>query len=199
MDWVILAGALSFGVILGWMAYVVFAAQSNLRIFTAIVGIFGGAVVAGIFQAIAGTKSALPREVWFYPVGLLVGIAITASIRGYQTSGERREQQRERERIEREQQREQERTEKEQQRERDRVESLRQREMIKDAIVVHMTSKRDYQSRIPMITFDTLRTEMGKENEWTDDFLGQLILEYHNIFYNVTEHGRRGIALISSR
>ena len=52
------------------------------RSFTAIVGVFGGAVVAGIFQAIAGTKAALPREVWFYPVGLLAGVLASATIDG---------------------------------------------------------------------------------------------------------------------
>src|SRR5271165_3837377 len=80
MDWVIIAGALSLGVILGWMGYIVFVSQSNIKTLIAIVGLFGGAVVVGIFQAIAGTKAALPREVWFYPVGLLAGIAFAAAI-----------------------------------------------------------------------------------------------------------------------
>jgi glucose-6-phosphate-specific signal transduction histidine kinase len=92
MDWVVVSGVVSLGGIFGWMAYVVFVGRSGIRSFTAIVSVLGGAVVAGIFQAIAGTKAAFPREVWFYPVGLLAGVVVSAAIDEFRRMRKRQSQ-----------------------------------------------------------------------------------------------------------
>ena len=54
MDWVIASGVLSLGVAIGWMGYVVFTKESNLKALTVIVGVFGGAVVAGNLSGYRG-------------------------------------------------------------------------------------------------------------------------------------------------
>src|SRR5712691_9928642 len=128
MDWVIVAGVTSLGAILGWMGYVAFVGQSNIKGFTAIVAVFGGAAVAGIFQAIAGTKAALPREVWFYPVGLLAGVVVSAGIAGYRRKQEARARDAQRAREQEALQREQEREEKIQESARARKEQFKTQE-----------------------------------------------------------------------
>jgi|SRR5271166_1336549 len=170
MDWVIIAGALSLGVILGWMGYIVFVSQSNIKTLIAIVGLFGGAVVVGIFQAIAGTKAALPREVWFYPVGLLAGIAFAAAIAaitsvvtslvyGFYLT----------------------------------------REQVKNLIVAHIKNKLDGDQHITMIASDTLRTDLGLPG-LTDAFVDEIVLHYPNeLCHRTLPLNRRGVGLVDEQ
>lgn len=80
LDLLITAAAISLGLILGWMVYRTFTRQQalNAKALGAIVSIMVGAGVLGIFQAIAGKQSGLPRELYWYPIGLLVGMFLTA-------------------------------------------------------------------------------------------------------------------------
>jgi hypothetical protein len=175
MDWVIVAGVLSLGIILGWMGYVVFTKQSNLKAFIAIVGLFSGAVVAGIFQAIAGTKAALPREVWIYPVGLLAGIGfafaseiVSVWFLGFFAGRE--------------------------------SESIEQRERTKNLIVAHIKNKLDDNGQhVNMIAFDTLRTDLGRPN-LTDHIVGEIIAHYSNVLCHRTLiPNRRGVGLVDEQ
>jgi hypothetical protein len=92
MDWVIAVGAAALGGILGRIGWEAFERRSTTftaKAASAVVSVMVGPAVAGIFQAIAGTKSALPREVWFYPVGLLFGAVVCSngSVRQARRSG----------------------------------------------------------------------------------------------------------------
>lgn len=187
MDWVIVTGVLSLGAILGWMGYVVFVGQSNLKTFTAIVGVFGGAVVAGIFQALAGTKAALPREVWFYPLGLLMGVAVCASIGGLQKARDRRTQE-----LDQRLQADTIALQK------DREEAIRRREQIKTLIVHHIQNKIGHGQHITMISFDTLRDDLGQP-DLTDDYLGEIIQNYPEVLcHRSLSWGRRGVGLVGA-
>jgi|SRR5580704_16749554 hypothetical protein len=92
MDWVIAVRAAALGGTLGRIGWEAFERRSTTftaKAASAIVSVMVGPAVAGIFQAIAGTKSALPREVWFYPVGLLFGAVVCSngSVRQARRSG----------------------------------------------------------------------------------------------------------------
>jgi hypothetical protein len=80
VDLLIAAAAISLGLILGWMVYRTFTRQQalNAKALGAIVSIMVGAGVLGIFQAIAGKQAGLPRELYWYPIGLLAGMILTA-------------------------------------------------------------------------------------------------------------------------
>ncbi len=73
---------MSLGVVVGWMVYHTFVQQQKLdaKVLASIISVMVGASVIGIFQKIAG-KSSLPREVYLYPVGLLIGVIVTASLK----------------------------------------------------------------------------------------------------------------------
>jgi hypothetical protein len=79
MDWIIVIGVFSLGAMLGWTSYVVFAGQRDIKTLSTIVGIIGGTVVLGFLRAFSGPESILPREVWLYPVGILVGSLLSAA------------------------------------------------------------------------------------------------------------------------
>jgi hypothetical protein len=83
MDYLIAGGAISLGIVVGWMVYHTFVRQAKLdvKFLGSIISVMVGASVIGIFQKIAGNGSGLPREVYLYPVGLLAGIVITATIK----------------------------------------------------------------------------------------------------------------------
>lgn len=83
MDYLIAGGAISLGIVVGWMVYHTFVRQPKLdvKFLGSIISVMVGASVIGIFQKIAGNGSGLPREVYLYPVGLLIGIVITAVIK----------------------------------------------------------------------------------------------------------------------
>jgi len=84
MDYIVALGAVSLGVIVGWMVYHTVRQETlNAKVFGSIVSVRVGAGVIGIFQKVAGDKSSsgLPHEVYLYPVGLLIGIAATATIK----------------------------------------------------------------------------------------------------------------------
>src|SRR6266850_2305480 len=82
MDYVIACGAVSLGIVVGWMVYHTFVRQEKLdaKFLGSIISVMVGASVIGIFQRITG-KSGLPREVYLYPVGLLIGVAVTATLK----------------------------------------------------------------------------------------------------------------------
>jgi len=79
MDWLILSGAVSLGMVVGWVVYVTFTRQQKLdaKVLGAIISVMVGAGVLGIFQKIAGTTTGLPRELYSYRIGLLLGRIFT--------------------------------------------------------------------------------------------------------------------------
>lgn len=94
MNYVIAGGAISLGIVVGWMVYHTFIRQEKLdaKFLGSIVSVMVGASVIGIFQKIAGTNSGLPQEVYLYPVGLLIGVVVTATVRFIHITEERHEQ-----------------------------------------------------------------------------------------------------------
>jgi hypothetical protein len=83
MDYTIAAGAISLGMVVGWMVYRTFIQQATLdvKFLSSLISVMVGAGVIGIFQKISGSSSGLPREVYLYPVGLLAGVAAIPVIR----------------------------------------------------------------------------------------------------------------------
>jgi hypothetical protein len=75
MDWLILAGALALGILLGWMGCATFVQQReiNAKLFGSIISVMGGGVAIVIPKALGGNW---PREWWAYPIGLLVGFCL---------------------------------------------------------------------------------------------------------------------------
>jgi len=80
MTWAIAIGASALGALLGWMGYLVFDGRRDVKTLTGIVGVIAGTVVLGFFRSLAGSgpEATLPPQVWFYPVGLLVGFGLSA-------------------------------------------------------------------------------------------------------------------------
>jgi hypothetical protein len=94
MNYVIAGGAISLGIVVGWMVYHTFVRQEKLdaKFLGSIVSVMVGASVIGIFQKVAGTNSSLPQEVYLYPVGLLIGIVATATVKFIGDAEKRHEQ-----------------------------------------------------------------------------------------------------------
>jgi hypothetical protein len=54
----------------------------DAKVLGSIVSVMVGASVIGIFQKIAGsTSGGLPQELYLYPVGLLIGVVVTAILK----------------------------------------------------------------------------------------------------------------------
>ena len=177
LDEVVVAGVVSLGAILGAMGYVVFTANSNLRTLTTIVSLFGGAVIAGIFQAIAGTKAALPREVWLYPVGLLAGIYFAYLL------PDRKSRQRERDEHERR---------RDEYSERVAARANERDEATKERIVHHIRNKVVNGRHVSVLSFHVLSEDLGIHAEWAK----QIIAKYPSILCHRTlNNGERGIGL----
>ncbi|HWZ98000.1 MAG TPA: hypothetical protein VN025_09580 [Candidatus Dormibacteraeota bacterium] len=83
VNYIIAAGAVSLGIVVGWMAYHTFKRQERLdaKVMGSIISVIAGASVIGIFQKIAGKSSDLPQELYLYPVGLLIGVVVTAIVK----------------------------------------------------------------------------------------------------------------------
>jgi hypothetical protein len=81
-DWIMGIGALSLGVVIGWMAVKTFLSQKVLttKVFGSIVSVLGGGAVLGIFSAL-GRGSPSSHELWLYPVGLLCGVVAPSASR----------------------------------------------------------------------------------------------------------------------
>jgi hypothetical protein len=178
LDSVVAAGVMSLGAILGAMGYAVFTANSNLRTVITIVSLFGGAVIAGIFQTIAGTKAALPREVWLYPVGLLVGIYFAHFV--FLAPKRLRQSQEENAKINEKYQEEQRRKREE------------EAEATKDLLFYHLKNKVVNGRHINMIDFDTLWSDLRIFPETATS----LIARYPSVLCHRTlASGKRGIGL----
>jgi uncharacterized membrane-anchored protein YhcB (DUF1043 family) len=76
MNWVIAAGALCFGIVVGiFVAYYVEEAKvMSARVLAVALGSLGGAGVVAVFALLGATKPT--DEHWFYPIGLLAGLGI---------------------------------------------------------------------------------------------------------------------------
>lgn len=212
MDWVIVAGVAALGGIVGRIGWETFVRQPQFgaKAASAIVSLMVGPIVAGIFQIMAGTKSALPREVWFYPVGLLLG-AIAYGVQDFsrrrreetrqelekerEKERQERENEREKKRQERENEREKERQEHEKAREKERQEFEKDRNLIYNYIrnkINESTRKKDFE----MMSFGTLRDDLQKP-EWDDNFFGKIIRECPHVFtYATVDYNRSGIKII---
>ena len=81
MDWIIAAGALSLGILIGAIVGWYFS-ESKIITLTVLAGCISalvGSSVLAMFSFLAG-KSAPPHEYWFYPVGLLIGFVIVIGL-----------------------------------------------------------------------------------------------------------------------
>lgn len=80
MNWLVLAGAISLGLLIGSMVRAVFRQMTtlNAKALGSLISVMIGAGVLGLFHAISGSGTPLPQEVYTYPVGLLLGYVITA-------------------------------------------------------------------------------------------------------------------------
>jgi pilus assembly protein TadC len=93
MDWVIVAGALSLGVLIGVLVGWYFSEAKSTTPF--VLGFSISALVCSsvlaMFSFLAGLRGPT-HEYWFYPVGLLIGfvIAIATDLMFYNYYGERR-------------------------------------------------------------------------------------------------------------
>lgn len=75
IDYITAAGAISFGLLIGWMVYRTFTRQEKLdaKFLGSIIALMAGGAVVAFFQKLSPSKQSLPRELWFYPMGLLAG------------------------------------------------------------------------------------------------------------------------------
>ena len=73
MDWFIVAGTMSLGVVVGCLVayFVEEAPKLNERVVYSAIGIFGGSAVVALFHLIGASH--YMREFWGYPIGLLFG------------------------------------------------------------------------------------------------------------------------------
>ena len=78
MDWVIIAGTLSLGFLIGALVgwFVNEAEELNYKVLSSSVWVLTGGGVVALFSFLSGGAF---REIWLYPVGLLFGfVAVTA-------------------------------------------------------------------------------------------------------------------------
>ena len=75
MNWIAALGATCFGGVIGVIAgfFIGEARELTFRVITSAIGIFAGAGVVYAFQLL-GSYSEPGQAVWFYPVGLAIGL-----------------------------------------------------------------------------------------------------------------------------
>ena len=81
MDWVIVAGATSLGVLIGALVGWYFSESQKttpLVLGVSISALVGSSILA-MFSFLAGAKGPT-HEYWFYPVGLLIGFVIVIAL-----------------------------------------------------------------------------------------------------------------------
>jgi Na+-translocating ferredoxin:NAD+ oxidoreductase RnfD subunit len=76
----VVLGAAALGMLIGSMVRVVFRQMKKLdaKALASLVSLMVGAGVIGLFRAISGQK--LPDDIYFYPLGLLLGYVFTAAL-----------------------------------------------------------------------------------------------------------------------
>jgi Na+-translocating ferredoxin:NAD+ oxidoreductase RnfD subunit len=76
----VILGSAALGMLIGSMVRVVFRQMKTLDVkaLASLVSLMVGAGVIGLFRAISGQK--LPDDIYFYPVGLLLGYVFTAAL-----------------------------------------------------------------------------------------------------------------------
>ncbi len=175
MDWVITIGAFSFGSVIGWLVRETFVRQPGLdtKTLAAIVEVMAGGAVVGALQKIVGTKSGLPRELWFYPVGILTGILVTWLIQELRKRQEREIQQKP---LEAEL-------------ERKKLESAKESLL---QLIKNRTKKKDGKP-ITMVTFETIERLQG--SEFTKEFVSLVVKTYPETFLFKTLEKGEGIGL----
>jgi hypothetical protein len=95
MDWVIASGAVSLGIVIGILVawFVLEAKEMSLQVLSSSVVIATGGAVLALFQFLSASHVA--REVWLYPVGLLLGFCgasiIDTAYYGYDPNRPRRQ------------------------------------------------------------------------------------------------------------
>jgi F0F1-type ATP synthase assembly protein I len=77
MDWIIVAGALCLGILIGALVGWFFseAKETTPRVLGVSISALVGSSVLAMFSFLAGFRGPT-HEYWFYPVGLLIGFAI---------------------------------------------------------------------------------------------------------------------------
>jgi hypothetical protein len=94
MDWIIASGAMSLGILIGILIawFLLEVKEMNLKALSSSVVIATGGAVLALFQFLS--PSHVAREVWLYPVGLLLGFCaasvIDTAYHGYDPDGSRR-------------------------------------------------------------------------------------------------------------
>jgi hypothetical protein len=166
MDWVVVTGALSLGALLGWMGYAVFAGQRDIKTLSAVVGVIVGTVVLGFLRAFSGPESTLPREVWFYPVGILAGTLLSAANAKRTTENAAAI-----------------------------IARAKEIESAKNTIVTTIKNRtlKATGKHITMMSFEELQK---LDPKWTDDFLREVIQAYPKELCHRTLDGRPGVGLV---
>jgi len=79
MNWIIALGASSLGIVIGILVawFVLEAKEMNLKVLSASVTVLTGGAVMGLFQFLSHSQTS---EIWFYPIGLLVGFCAASII-----------------------------------------------------------------------------------------------------------------------
>jgi hypothetical protein len=160
MNWVIAIGAICLGLVVGWMAGQTFVQLKRFDVtaLASIISVMVGAAVIGIFQSFLGKEPKnCPVEVWFYPVGLLLGVAGAEAISYSQKKTAQSDASL------------QEATQK-----REFAES-RNAETAKIVICNLLQSK-----NWTVVSFEGIRDGSGQD--WDDEFLSSLIIRYPNTF-----------------
>ena len=80
MDWLVASGCCALGIVVGGIAwhFVTRMTQFDTKALGSVISIIAGAGVLTIFQAVAGKANKLPRELYCYPIGLLIGVGVVA-------------------------------------------------------------------------------------------------------------------------
>jgi hypothetical protein len=76
----VILGSGCLGMLIGSMVRVTFhqVKQLDAKRLASLISVMVGAGVIGLFRAISGNK--LPDDIYFYPIGLLLGYAFTAAL-----------------------------------------------------------------------------------------------------------------------
>ena len=83
MAWFVGIGCTCLGLLIGGLValYVASTKQFNLGALTGAVSTLAGAGIIAVFHTLGGGNAAVP-EYWMYPVGLLIGACVVASLKG---------------------------------------------------------------------------------------------------------------------
>ena len=170
MDWLILISAASLGIVVGYMVGHTFIRLKRIdaKALGSIISVMVGAGVLALFQRLGGRGEGLPREVYAYPVGLLIGTALASAYAQVTARAESKHRQRAEEA---------ERKRREDAELRARMIAEQQQRRLNEKQLIISTIEHRGDGDFTMMRSDTLRSLCGRP-EWTDQYLNDLILSF---------------------